>query len=121
MEIIQQFGIWVAGIGIMAFVGTKLTKVVKAFIANKKKKIINDLGKMLKDPEWKKIVFMIILKIQKDLSDVKGKERMKAAKRELLKYVPDLLDPVAEELIQAVYDELTTTKDIQAVIDKLTK
>jgi hypothetical protein len=95
----------IGGLGISVFLGSKLSNVARDFIKNKKRELINSVNTYIKDPQWQVILYIIMLKVQKDAGGKTGKERLEIARKELLRLVPDMLDNVADKVIQAAFDE----------------
>lgn len=92
---------------IALFLGSK----VKAYIKNKKKALILAINK-IKDPDIQKLVKDIIASVETVMSSASGKAKFKAVKKQILDNVPDIFDPLVGAMIQATFDAMVESGEI---------
>jgi hypothetical protein len=61
---------------------------------------------LINNPDIRKLVEDIILGIEQSIGSEAGQIKFAKAKAEILAKVPDILDPIVDKLLQAVYDSL---------------
>jgi hypothetical protein len=102
-------GLWAAGVLIGVISTNVIPKIVRAQAVRLRKDVRDKAQVILKDPEWRAIVNMVIAKVQKEMDSATGKEKLRQAVDWIKMLIPtNLDDPIIEAVVNSVVAELKT-------------